>query len=242
MKLIKEIVIHLIILLKKIKYSFFKPSHKKFIHKDVTFYSQWESPELVDKILKGEISAEDDPQWKNSGAKDKTGYLFWTWHLCGTACLKMILTYLNKKQYKLIELAKGIEKYGGYKQNERAFKAGDYKKAYDGLFYKPFVEYLQREQGIDSQIVLPMIQEEIIAALDQNKFVIASVSPLIRRPSDIPAYTGGHLVLMLGYDLSKKIFWLHNPSGYFKNSQDYAEITFADFEKFFDFKGIVINK
>lgn len=42
------------------------------------YFSQWESPQLVDKILQRSISAIDDPNWKNSGAIDKNEYLNWS--------------------------------------------------------------------------------------------------------------------------------------------------------------------
>lgn len=69
---------------------------------------------------------------------------------------------------------------------------------------------------------------------------MASVSPHIKKPKQFNSKKGGHLILILGYDLDKKILYLHNPSGIYRESQEYAEVSFKDFKKFFDFKGIVI--
>ena len=56
-----------------------------------------------------------------------------------------------------------------------------------------------------------------------------------------PKTKGGHLVLMLGYDIDKKLFYFHNPSGFKKETQEYASISFSDFKKFFGYKGIIVS-
>ncbi|MFZ1250289.1 MAG: hypothetical protein WAR37_02480 [Candidatus Microsaccharimonas sp.] len=60
--------------------------------------------------------------------------------------------------------------------------------------------------------------------------------------SDNPNKKGGHLVLVLGYDLDKRLLYLYNPSGFETYTQEYASISFKDFKKFFGGRGIVINQ
>ncbi|SRR6266496_64752 len=43
---------------------------------------------------------------------------------------------------------------------------------------------------------------------------------------------GGHLVLFLGYDKGKQEFYIHNPSGTSKETQEYAPVKFRDFTLF----------
>jgi len=92
------------------------------------YYSQWESKELVDKILKGEISAKDDPNWSKSGAENQLEYLNWSWNACGMAFFKMILKKRKNKIFKIIDLAKECTEFGGYKINEIEFDKGNYLK------------------------------------------------------------------------------------------------------------------
>jgi len=44
---------------------------ERFVHKDVPYFCQWESRELAKQILEKQISTDDDPNWKASGAKTK---------------------------------------------------------------------------------------------------------------------------------------------------------------------------
>src|SRR3990167_6800417 len=88
----------------------------KVINK-IPYFSQWESPKLVGKIIERKILARDDQKWKNSGAKSPEEYEYWSWNICGMACLKMILASKFSKNYKMIELAKKCEEYGAYVHN-----------------------------------------------------------------------------------------------------------------------------
>lgn len=59
----------------------------------VPYYAQWESPDLVPDIIAGTLSAADDPLWQKSGAASPEEYAFWSWRLCGMACLRMALDH-----------------------------------------------------------------------------------------------------------------------------------------------------
>ncbi|MFH1565667.1 MAG: hypothetical protein ABIB98_00495, partial [bacterium] len=78
--------------------------------------------------------------------------------------------------------------------------------------------------------------------ISQGNYVIASVSHKIRNPESNSKIKGGHLILILGYNLEKGIFVFHNPSGDTTESQVYAEISFPRFKEFFARRGIVIYK
>jgi len=80
---------------------------------------------------------------------------------------------------------------------------------------------------------------EIKRTLGRGGYVIVSVTPEIRHPTKQPIKRGGHLVLLVGYDDEKQLFYLHNPSG-FEGTQENVQVTYSNFSRFFDNKGIII--
>lgn len=218
---------------KQLKRSFKKrPVSREYFHEGVPYFSQWESPELVEAIVTKEMSARDDPKWKASGAESKEEYNAWGASGCGMACTKMLVAELQGIEVPLVELGKKCAEYGGYSLPvEESI----------GLVYAPFVTFAGKELGLMARVVLPLLLTEIIEELSDGNYVIASVSPQIRNVTAKPKNKGGHLVLLLGYDLDKRLLFFHNPSGFVKQTQEYASISFADFKKFFGGRGIVVK-
>lgn len=202
-----------------------------FIHQDLPYFSQWESRDLVEKIITKQIDAKDDPHWQESGAKNTKEYASWSWSCCGMACLKMILAHKESKLVPIITLGKQCLEYGGYKLPL---------EKYSGLYYKPFVRFIKEKYGLHGKSTGALTLTEIKNTLSDGGYVIASVTPEIRFPEQAPVKHGGHLVLLFGYDDAKQLFYLHNPSG-FKNSQENVEISYGQFKKFFDNKGVLIS-
>jgi|SRR5215213_9575541 len=81
------------------------PASDKYLHHNVPYFSQWESPKLNKQILEKKISTDDDPRWEDSGALTKQEYNQWSWSGCGMACTKMILAKTSKV-VPLVELGK----------------------------------------------------------------------------------------------------------------------------------------
>ena len=202
----------------------------RFVHSNVPYFSQWESRELVEKIITKQIEAKDDPRWRESGAKNVQEYTSWSWSCCGMACLKMILAHKNNKVIPLVSLGKRCIKYGGYKLPL---------ENHPGLYYKPFVTFIKSEFGLNGKAVSALTLAEIKRTINSGGYAIVSVTPEIRFPHKQPTKRGGHLVLVFGYDDTKKVVYLHNPSG-FKDSQERVEVSYGQFGKFFDNKGILI--
>lgn len=204
----------------------------RFIHKDVPYFCQWESRDLAKSILEKKITTDDDPNWKKSGAKTKKEYHDWSWSGCGMACTKMILAHRTGKVIPIVELGKKCAEYGGY-----IIPLG----SSAGLYYKPYVTFVAQEFEWKAKIIQGMTFAELMHELGQGNYVIASVSPQIRRPVSRPKAKNGHLVLMVGYDKTKQEFYLHNPSGISTETQEYATVKFDDFKKFFSGRGIVVK-
>lgn len=218
-------------LFKNLLHKRLQPQKKSFFNKNVPYFSQWESKKLVKDIIFGKISAKDDPLWKKSGAKTKKEYELWSWNGCAMACLKMIIAYKFKKEIPLVKLGFDCQKFKGYilKNNNL-----------EGLYYKPFLRFIEKDFNLKGKIISPMFLEEIIEELDKGNFVICSVSHEIRNPKVKPLKKGGHLIFVLGYDLVNQSLVFHNPSGIDLKTQKYTRISFEDFRKFFAYKGIVI--
>jgi len=206
---------------------------RTFMHENVPYFSQWESRELVEKILTNEISPSEDPNWKKSGAETKEEYDAWSASGCGMACTKMLVDHLWDREVPLVELGKKCAEYGGYTLPVEQSV---------GLIYGPYERFAKEELGLKARAVLPLLIDEIIEELAADKYIMASVSPKIRHASENPTKKGGHLILMLGYDLDKQLLYFHNPSGFTKETQEYTSISFRDFKKFFGGRGIVVGR
>jgi len=205
---------------------------ERFVHKDVPYFCQWESRDLAGQILEKQLSTDDDPRWKASGAKTKKEYHDWSWSACGMACTKMILAQRTGKIVPIVELGKKCAEYGGYTLPLEHSP---------GLYYKPYLTFVEKEFKWKARVVQGMTFQELMHELGKGNYVIAGVSPLIRYPHSKPKTKSGHLVLMVGYDKTAREFYLHNPSGISKETQEYAAVKFDDFKKFFSGRGIVIQ-
>lgn len=208
-----------------------KTHEPRFIHQQLPYFSQWESRELVEKIITKQIEAKDDPRWRESGAESVQEYTSWSWSCCGMACLKMVLAHKTNEVVPLVMLGKQCVQYDGYRLPL---------ESHPGLYYKPFVRFIKEEYGLDGVATSTLTLTDIKNTLSNGGYVIASVTPEIRFPAKDPVKKGGHLVLIFGYDDLKQVVYLHNPSG-FKNSQEGVELSYSRFRKFFDNKGIMIR-
>lgn len=195
------------------------------------FHGQWESRDLIGAILAREIRAADDPLWAQSGARDAEDYDRWSWHLCGTACLRMALAGLGIAPPPLLPLARRLAALGGYVEQEDGWIRG--------LIYAGAVALLEQDYGIAAEIVLDSPAGAIPALLDGAAGYIASVHPGIRdRCGGDPPSRGGHLVLVYAADAGRVFF--HNPSGDSRATQEGVAMPVAEFARFHADRGIRI--
>ncbi len=206
------------------------------------YYSQWETKTLVKKIIRGEIDARFDRQWRSSGAKTEKEYINWSFNACGMACLKMILKAELDREHRIVDLGRSCLDYGGYKINGKAYLQDDTQNSIAGLYYEGFVEFVRREFGIFTRSLSPLTLEEIIYYMAHKSYVIVSVSEQIRFTDSIVKKKGGHLVLVTGYDVTRRCLYIHNPSGFYGESQQNAQVTFKRFLQCFARRGITIER
>jgi hypothetical protein len=197
----------------------------------VPYFAQWESRELVGPIIQGEIAARDDPRWASSGADNRDEYEFWSWRVCGMACLKTLLLAWRDSAHGTVTLGKEVLDAGGYRMRSNGL---------DGLIYVPFCTYLDKRWSIAAAVYTRTPVSEIIQMLRAGDWFMASVSPAIRRPEATPPSRGGHLVLV--HDTSEGDLIFHNPSGDTPDSQQSVRIPPADFAKFYAGRGIRLHR
>jgi hypothetical protein len=201
--------------------------------KALPYFAQWESRRLVRDFLSGDVHHEDDPLWYLSGAENTLEYAQWSPHICGMACLKMLLSDRLGRSIPIISLSKCCLKYGGYVVGDGG--------VIKGLYYRPFVTFLAKEYGIEAEVKEYTAIEDIEPCLREGYVYMASVHPNIRNPETIPPRQGGHLVLVFGVDDARQELIFHNPSGCTTVSQENVHLKRQTFARFYAQRGILIS-
>ncbi len=194
----------------------------------VPYFCQWESAHLASEIIQGKLSLADDPAWRGSGARDVDEYARWASHVCGMACLKMVLAARDGRHYPTLELARGSVPYGAYTVEGEQIK---------GMVYAPFVRYVDEAFGLAARVHVDLRAEELPGLMAQAAYFMASVHPWIRWPERKPPRKGGHLVLVTRATADSVTF--HNPSGE-PGTQADVELPLAVFDEFFAGRGVAI--
>ncbi|MEU6234322.1 C39 family peptidase [Kitasatospora sp. NPDC047058] len=197
---------------------------------DVPYYAQWESPGLVREIVGGAVSAADDPRWGESGAATPEEYEYWSWRLCGVACLRMALDHWWGVAPTAMKLAAECLEAGAYERDGERLR---------GLIHTPFAGYVRERWGLAAQ-ARELTPGEVAAEVAGGRLVMLSVHPAIRDPEGPdPQRRGGHLVLAVGTTGTALV--IHNPSGFAGVSQAYAHVPWRQFDRFYAGRGIVLG-
>ncbi|MFE5324830.1 C39 family peptidase [Embleya sp. NPDC056575] len=192
--------------------------------------TQYASPDLIDAIVYAGRPPGDDDAWAVSGAPDRTAYGYWAGRWCGMACLRMALFARDGHAPPLYELMVGCATHGGYVRREDG--------GVDGLYYRPFVEYVREAHGLRAEVVTELGPDRLADELDRGRLVMASVHREIRRPERPAPGRGGHLVLVTGRRDDAVTF--HNPSGHTPEAVS-AVLAPHRFDEFAARRGIVLH-
>ncbi|WP_413508345.1 hypothetical protein [Serratia proteamaculans] len=196
----------------------------------VPYVCQWATPELAADLIAGRVTLADDVNWARSGARDRAEYIEWANHVCGMACLRMVLSHRDGEAPPLLELARRSLPYGAYVREGERIK---------GLIYAPFVEYVREQFALESEVRVGIEPEDLPQVLSQRRYFIASVHPGIRRPEQTPPQRGGHLVLVTAAEADCVTF--HNPSGDSPATRQQVTLPMSSFGRFFAGRGIAIT-
>ncbi|GGZ99900.1 C39 family peptidase [Streptomyces bluensis] len=210
-------------------------THTSVIH-PVPYHAQWASPELVPAIIGREISAAEDPLWPAYGADSPETYEWWSWRLCGIACLRMALDHWRDE-------AKAPAAPSAMALAEECLKAGAYVKrddgGLDGLIYAPFADYVRDRWGLHADAHPNLPTAAVPEHLAAGRLVILSVHPSIRTLDPEPPRKGGHLVLAVGTTSDHVV--IHNPSGFPDTSQQFHKVPWEDLDRFYAGRGVVLG-
>lgn len=195
----------------------------------VPYVCQWATPELAADLIAGCVTLADDVNWARSGARDRAEYIEWANHVCGMACLRMVLSHRDGEAPSLLELARRSLPYGAYVREGERIK---------GLIYAPFVDYVREQFALESEVRVGIEPEDLPLVLSQRRYFIASVHPGIRQPEQMPPQRGGHLVLVTAAEADRVTF--HNPSGDSPATRQQVTLPLSSFGRFFAGRGIAI--
>ncbi len=194
----------------------------------VPYFCQWESAHLAGQIIRKELRLEDDPAWRDSGARDVDEYARWASHVCGMACLKMVLAARSGQVHPTLALARRSMPHGAYTEQDGQIK---------GLIYAPFVRFVAQEFGLAAEVRVGLRANELPELMARAEYFMASVHPWIRWPDREPPAKGGHLVLVTRATADSVTF--HNPSGESGQQAD-AVVPLQVFDTFFAGRGVAI--
>jgi hypothetical protein len=197
----------------------------------VPYYSQWESADLVPEFVTGSRSSADDPLWQKSGADSQEEYAFWAPRICGMACLRMALDFWGHSVPPSVPLLRDALDAGVY------VRTGE--TTVQGLIYAPFADWVTRRWNLHAEARPELTAEDIIAESARGHLLLLSVHYTIRTLDPAPPQRGGHLVLAV--DSGPEGVVLNNPSGLPGHSQEYHHVPWAEFDRFFAGRGVVLG-
>jgi hypothetical protein len=197
------------------------------------YFAQWESRDLVTSFLSGACGTDSDPLWQMSGATTAAEYAFWARHLCGMACLQMVLAARTGEKIPIAVLAKNCMNYGGYRLMED--------DTIKGLIYQPFVAYVKEAFALDAEVRVDFPVDKIGDVVAGDAYFMASVHPSIRTPEIEPPSKGGHLVLLFANTDAPGKLTFHNPSGLDVATQENVVMDAMAFDRFYAGRGIFIR-
>ena len=210
---------------------------KIFFAGKVPYYAQVASPELAQKIFSGEMPAELDPLWAETGAESAGEYAYWVERACGIVCLKMCIEALGGKQEPLMFwIKKGITK-GGY-----LIKKDEYDQDVEYGWIHAVLAQMITDEGFYAK-ACPANPDELYDFIKKGFLLIASVTYQLGTTEEITR-NNGHLVVIHGACLENgrlSGFLIHNPSGRDKTYQENVFIPFERFVKGYSGRVIIVS-
>lgn len=127
---------------------------------------------------------------------------FWTPHICGICCLKMVGDTLGHTTgHTLADLTFRCREMGGFTQRRDGSVVG--------VFHHPLVELAElfgMRGGVERDLDAARIQQ----LLQEGKYVLLSVD--LHRAHTVREASGSHLVLIFGYSANTDEYDLHDSS------------------------------
>lgn len=207
----------------------------------VPYVSQYASAERAEEFVNDDKLLLTDTKWRESGAESIEEYIFWAPKLCGMACFKMILgspgNQVSKLDMPLIVLGKKAMEAKCYLPDPKN------PNRLIGVLHAPFLKFTE-QFGFKGKLLWYIDANAIANEILSNNFVIASVHHDIRHRGAWPDSKQGHLVLVIGFEVKNGRvggLYIHNPSGFYKESQENYFVLVENFLKCFSGRIIVLR-
>jgi hypothetical protein len=196
------------------------------------YESQWGDLACNQPLIERGVSPATVFDWSTDGYPSEEAYLFWARHICGLACLRSVLRAWSPQHgdIAMFELIRRAEQRGALVRT--ADDVG-------GLYYRPFVEWVRGDFGIDGTVHPSTTAEELLGHVRAGGVALASVSSEIRYPERPNTRRGGHLVLVHGFDGDRVV--LNNPSGVGASAEN-AGVDLRTFTRFFAERGVTLTR
>ncbi len=155
---------------------------------------------------------------------------------CGMCCLRMMALSLELQPPSLTDLYESATQKDVYRKTDGRII---------GAYHHELAEFVSTQIARPARTAKEIVQSDIQTAVNNDEFLIASVSPQIRyRDGDPPQSRNGHLVLVYGYyeheDEAGVI--LHNSTGFTSlNTQSHAYIPWKRFLDCFSGRGVFVS-
>ena len=204
----------------------------------IPYAAQIASPELAQAIFGGQLDAQADPRWAESGADSPAEYAYWSKRACGAACVKMCVEALGGPVIPLVGWARAGAAAGGYLTEPRP----DGTQAERGWLHSALAGLLQ-VRGLFAH-PQPARLEEFPALIREPRLLIASVSAQIGTELPITR-RGGHLVVVSGVQVrggKVELVEVYNPSGRTPALQAAAPISAERFSQAYTGRVIAVGK
>ena len=200
---------------------------------EIPYRSQYASPELAGEFAAGRVTLEQDPRWREAGARDRQEYVRWARCGCGVACLQMILEARGTPAPPLVELGRRAIAYGGYEERPP--------RGFGPLIYAGFVAFAAAEFGLAARVAAPLALDELFGAVAADEVVLASVGVEIRALAAEPARRGGHLVLVIDCSADARRLCFHDPAGDRSDNARAVWLERDSFARFYAERGIAVT-
>ena len=137
------------------------------------YFGQWESSELIGQFVRQELKPDKDPNWKDFGAETVAEYAQWARHVCGMACLKMLLPASHKEAHPTMYLMRLANQHGGY------IAEGDEIKR---PIYATFATMIEEQFGLQAEGTTHIEAQDVSAQLEPYDYFLVSIKPKIVIP------------------------------------------------------------
>lgn len=208
---------------------------------DVPYVPQFASPDKIVDYIHHDYIGLQDARWREFGTDEPETYAFWSPRVCALACLKMAISAYRPQETvpTLWELVQGGLALDGYKIYDEGGNWVD-----EGWYVSAQIK-LAQNYGLKLTGHSYASPLGICHYIQQDKLVVATVSPDIGERMAQSRRYGGHVVLVTGFrwqDGKLNAVRVHNPSGRYPELQANAWLPIAQFKKFYAYRFGVYEK